>query len=166
VRRLSSGRPFARRIHRKETKGIERARATAHSVLNRSLNQLRKLLTERLTREQLGLGNPQDTPLADSHKVCQALNLHTRNQKLFTQAASEEIDRHIANAMAGQGPLPAEAEMPLDADGQVASNCEDPIISERGQKIMTWFGLCSCHSGIINKDCCGKSDYENEKKAA
>jgi hypothetical protein len=81
----------------KTRRSIERARAAAHSALHRALNQLRRLQTERVTREQLGLGNTHLTPLAESHKVVAALNAHARGRQL-------ELNAHLASICNDPGP--------------------------------------------------------------
>jgi hypothetical protein len=54
----------------KARRSIERARAQAHSIMHRSINQLRKLQTERITRREREA--PADAGLADYQKVKKA----------------------------------------------------------------------------------------------
>jgi hypothetical protein len=86
----------------KTCRSIERARAAAHSSLNRSINQLRKLQTERATREQLQASTTV-APLAESRKVSQALKAHARaakqTEKTETDSLTASLDMALASIM-------------------------------------------------------------------
>ncbi len=73
----------------KTRKSIERARAGAHSLLHRSINQLRRLQTDRLTRCELLSPNPVPSyaGIADYKHIVTALN--TR-QKAATPKQSQD----------------------------------------------------------------------------
>ena len=76
----------------KTIRSLERARASAYSLLTRATNNLRKIQTERLTRYDLKLP-AEETPLADFQKILQTLRLsrridaHTAKLEAETRAA-------------------------------------------------------------------------------
>jgi hypothetical protein len=82
----------------KTLRSLERARSSAYSLLTRATNNLRKIQTERLTRYDLKLP-AEATPLADSHKIIQALRLSQRidahTAKLEAEARAAESNRKL-----------------------------------------------------------------------
>jgi len=115
----------------KTRRSIERARAAAHSLLHRSINQLRKLQTERATREQIQ-ASTRVAPLAESRKVSQACNAHlrtaNRTEKVQADAVADSLDAALASIM--NCPEPDWAAIDLDiarereAEAKMGSNCE------------------------------------------
>jgi hypothetical protein len=83
----------------KQRRSIERARAAAHSILHRSINQLRKLQTERTAREQLQPIAPPPA-LADSRKVAQAANQHIRDLNRAEEAKTDAFIASVEAALA------------------------------------------------------------------
>lgn len=84
----------------KKVRSIERARAAAHSALNRSMNQLRKLQTERFTRVHLDFEHPEDSPFADVAKACRALTVHARNGRQDEQERLRRFNRGLESLLA------------------------------------------------------------------
>ena len=78
----------------KTIRSLERARASAYSLLTRATNNLRKIQTERLTRYDLKLP-AEETPLADSHKIIQALRL---SQRIDAHTAQLEAEARAAES--------------------------------------------------------------------
>jgi hypothetical protein len=112
-------------------RSIERARSHAHSLLNRAINQLRRLQTERLVRHELSVPNPipADAGLADFKQVTTAF---------------DRRDRGIVRTLQTQKSI---------ADAQLASICKD---AEPAPQIAR-NALCPCNSGEKYKRCCGKT---------
>jgi len=82
----------------KTIRSLERARASAHSLLTRATSNLRKVQTDRLTRYELKI--PADeTPLADFNKILQTLRLSQRidahTAKLEAEARAAESNRKL-----------------------------------------------------------------------
>jgi len=82
----------------KTIRSLERARASAHSLLTRATSNLRKIQTDRLTRYELKI--PADeTPLADFNKILQTLRLSQRidahTAKLEAEARTAESNRKL-----------------------------------------------------------------------
>jgi hypothetical protein len=129
----------------KPRRSIERARAASHSQLHRSINQLRKLQTERLTRAEITWDNPEEAPLGESLKVVKVLTTQLRNDNLV-----KKLDTRISGASANE----------------LASNCKTAnagLIATKtaaktagsGQQIPR-NAHCPCNSGNKYKRCCGK----------
>ncbi len=79
-------------------RSIERARAAAHSVLHKSLNQLRKLQTQREIGFELS-GEEQTQGLVDLKQVAEAKRRHDNSEKAADNAErkqqSDEIWQHM-----------------------------------------------------------------------
>ena len=112
----------------KRLRSIERARAAAHCVINRSMKQLRTIQTERIIRQQLNLGSTDDSLAADSRQIGEA---HKRFGKMLEQNAKDQINQAIAEAMT----IPPDLKRMLEEDDldtrisgasdlELASNCE------------------------------------------
>ena len=78
----------------KTLRSLERARASAYSLLTRATNNLRKIQTDRLTRYELKIP-AEETPLADSHKIIQALRL---SQRIDAHTAQLEAEARAAES--------------------------------------------------------------------
>ena len=120
----------------KARRSIERARAAAHAVINRSLNQLRKLQTERISRQQTGFGGLDDTIAAEGQKIAAAQRLENKPSQ----------DTRISGA-SPQAP-------------ELASNCndiEDTRIPAASPAQIARNAQCPCKSGEKYKRCCGKN---------
>jgi hypothetical protein len=108
----------------KTRRSIERARAAAHLAISRSLNQLRKLQTERLIREKLDYGGVNDTLAAESRKLVAA---QKSDMKTRQAAVDQQLDQAIDSIMSCPGaPSLADLQKMLDedrAEKELASNC-------------------------------------------
>jgi hypothetical protein len=71
----------------KNLRAIDRARASANNLLHRSLNQLRKLQTERLLRLELNLDEPFN--LADYKQIAQTVKRQTQTRQQNQQSEAE-----------------------------------------------------------------------------
>jgi hypothetical protein len=124
----------------KKLKSIERARASAHSLFHRSINQLRKLQTDRQSQIGFELSDTEITGIADSKKV------HAAARKREREAATLEPDPRKEAEAAFDAALRAAIEPPdfikeaidqkleeirlrhvaegLESEYELASNCE------------------------------------------
>jgi hypothetical protein len=141
----------------KKLRSIERARASAHSLLHRSINQLRKLQTSRPVGFELSDGEtiPQK-PAPNMSDIETALRAAADRQSDAVMAqimAYCAIDPEIANEtweqyVARTQPAPSEPEAAETSD--LASNCKPaPQIARNAP--------CPCKSGEKYKRCCGKN---------
>ncbi len=76
----------------KKIKSIERARNAAHSLLHRSLNQLRKLQTDRQSQIGFELSDEEITGLADPKKVHAAARKREREAAAAHKDARKEAE--------------------------------------------------------------------------
>jgi uncharacterized protein YchJ len=111
----------------KQRRSIERARSHAHSLLHRSINQLRRLQTDRACRDVMD-ATGDDAGIADYQPVVKAANNYAKTKQLHAKAAESAFDRHLASICNSPEPAPA-----------IARNA-----------------LCPCDSGEKYKRCCGK----------
>jgi hypothetical protein len=150
----------------KTRRSIERARSTAHGLLHRSINQLRRLQTERACRFVLdAVGD--DAGLIDYTRATRALidRERSKQEALKTQnldlASLERAARSAAPApdqLASfcQPPVPASPpvsprpEPAPDVQPELASNCKPAPPTPRNS-------LCPCRSGQKYKRCCGRN---------
>ena len=166
--------PLLEEKSEKTIRSIERARASAHSLLNRSINNLRKLQTERITRVELDWDKCNFPPLADTRKLQIGLTAHYRLDKqmldLKKQAEAAEA-RKVDEAMQAimNEPGPAWADIDLQPQQtkteseELASNCTranpapkpQPIRPEPA-KTPARTRQCPCKSGKKYKHCCAK----------
>jgi hypothetical protein len=120
-------------------RSLERARAAAHSTLHRSLNQLRRLQTDRNTWRECGAPEDLAQPfgLADYKQIIAALNTRDRGHILFAKALKSR-----------QAAEPQEAaDLP---DAELASICKPAASTPRNAP-------CPCKSGEKYKRCCGRN---------
>ena len=103
----------------KSRRSIERARAAAHCALNRSMNHLRKIQTERIVREHLELGSTGDTLAAESRKLIEAANLY---RKSASNCQIEERAAKAASAAAQDVPIARNAPCPCNS-GEKYKRC-------------------------------------------
>jgi hypothetical protein len=78
----------------KTLRAIDRARASANNLLHRSLNQLRKLQTERLLRLELNLDEPFN--LADYKQISQTVKRASRAPQPQPES---ELEAHIQDQL-------------------------------------------------------------------
>ena len=95
--------PMEDEVFEKKQRAIDRARAQAHNIIRRSMDELRKLQTERATRRELEI-NHVESALVDSQKV--GRNVETadarrvRMQKRTDQIILDQIERACAPPVA------------------------------------------------------------------
>jgi SEC-C motif-containing protein len=168
----------------KTIRSLERARASAYSLLTRATNNLRKIQTERLTRYETKWDRPEETPLADSHKIIQALRLsqridsHTGKVEAEARAAAEKKKLQDLNTFLNAPVPPVDwarvrsdieerkketekkaAEAVADALARVAahnsgSNCKTDSPAAPEAPTPARTRLCPCNSGKKYKHCC------------
>jgi hypothetical protein len=123
---------------------IDRARGGAHRIFSRSINELRKLQTER----QLRLTSDTDVPalgLASSKAIAQAAHCASK----AAEAAAEAGLRERVAAMRRKAMEIHESHMPAHFTKQSQSAPPEELQIPRGAP-------CSCGSGVKFKRCCGK----------
>jgi hypothetical protein len=124
----------------KTRRSLERARSHAHSLLNRSVNQLRRLQTERACRQVMNAGG-DDAGIADYQPVVKAANDYAKNKQLHVKTREIRGNEMIAQAMQV---APTE---------DLASICKG---TEPARQIAR-NALCPCNSGEKYKRCCGRN---------
>jgi hypothetical protein len=103
----------------KKLRSIERARASAHSLLHRSINQLRKLQTDRENRFELLNAEIAPEPHADEAKAAEAafdaaLRAAIEPPPFIKEAIQESLEKvRLRNVAEG-----------LEPDYTLGSNCE------------------------------------------
>jgi len=102
----------------KTIRSIERARASAHSLLNRSINNLRRIQTERITRVELDWDKCNFPPLADTRKLQIGLTAHYRLDKQMLDlkkqsedAEASQVDQAMQAIMNEPGPAWADIDL-------------------------------------------------------
>ncbi len=155
----------------KTRRSIERARAGAHSLLHRSINQLRRLQTDRLTRSELLSPNPVPSyaGIADYKHIVTALN--TR-QKAAASTESE-ADFTLADIEAFCAPPTLRYPQHLDPAPELASFCkpeepqaETPAAEAPCAAKTPRNAPCPCRSGQKFKRCCGRNPGQALNMAA
>ena len=84
---------------------IERARSAAHSILHRSVNQLRRLQTERACREVLGAVG-DDAGLIDYTRATKALASRENYKKATAENRRREFNEQMASICNDPGGFP------------------------------------------------------------
>jgi len=148
-------------------RSLERARSTAHSVLHRTINQLRRLQTDRLTRSELlsPLPIPAYAGIADYKHIVAALNV---KQRLSNQAAAHAADLAMRDFEAFCEPPVARDEPelasfcnpPETTENKASAPVEQPAAAPRPQPRPAQIprsAPCPCRSGQKFKRCCGKN---------
>jgi hypothetical protein len=135
----------------KMRRSIERARASASSLLHRGINQLRKLRKERVARPE---PKPQPQPESQADPLVDQLNL-----ALDSIMNCPEPDWDGIGLGLNCEPEPA-------PEPKTASICK-PAATEALQAALTKrSSLCACKSGKIYRNCCGKNEPGDWRKAA
>jgi hypothetical protein len=155
----------------KTRRSIERARASAHSLLHRSINQLRRLQTDRITAATFFDPNPVPASMgiSESARISAVLVAKQRAQ------APKANPNFMAELEALCQP-PADMLADLDAylaERQSASNCKDEIAPESAAPQSTGRtektprnAPCPCKSGQKFKRCCGRNPAMLMNRAA
>jgi uncharacterized protein YecA (UPF0149 family) len=154
----------------KTIRSLERARTSALSLLNRAINQLRKLQTERITRVELDWDNCNFPPLADTRKLQLGLMSHYRLDKQMLDlkkqaeaAEARQVDEAMQAIMNEPGPnwadIDLQPEQTKTESEELASNCTrvNPTpkpAPEAPTPART--RPCPCKSGKKYKHCCAK----------
>jgi len=149
--------PMLDETKEKTIRSLERARASAHSLLHRSVNQFRRLQTDRLTRSELlsPLPIPGYSGIADYKHIVAALNT---KQRLSKQSADLAADLAMKD-------FEAFCEPPVHRDdAELASFCNSPETAENKAPAaaprpasIPRSAPCPCRSGEKYKRCCGKN---------
>jgi hypothetical protein len=136
--------PYLDDTKEKTQRSIERARAAAHSALHKSINQLRRLQTERTCRAAVNAIG-EDAGLADYQKVMAAC---TNYEKLKGLALENRINGANGEELASIcNPEPAPpAAAPQPTRQPAAINPQTPRNAP-----------CPCRSGEKFKRCCGRN---------
>jgi hypothetical protein len=152
----------------KTRRSIERARAAAQSVLHRSINQLRRLQTERHTSfELMGGRTARDRGLADLAQVFKAMAKSAPQPPAQPEPDPRQarIDAQIESIMDADYPMPdlnfepAPRPTLADLDPELASFCKPASATPRNAP-------CPCKSGQKFKRCCGRNTSQVLKTAA
>ena len=173
--------PLLDTMNEKQIRSIERARAAAQSTLHRSLNQLRKIQTERIARSEIDWGKLGFPPLADTAKAQQALIAQYRLDKEMRNLQKDAQSLEAAQVDAAMQaimnePAPNWADIDITATSEkMASNCQTPqpqpnashtsrpgLIPTEGPSERIANGRpkvgrntpCPCGSGLKFKQCC------------
>ena len=135
--------PFLDDATDKTRRSIERARAAAHSVINRSINQLRKLQTARTIREKLDSG-AAGTPAGEVLKVIVGQKAGARERERVAQSVEKmpfpPRSSELASNCNAEGHAAHAASAEASGTPQIARNAQ-----------------CPCKSGEKYKRCCGKN---------
>ena len=142
----------------KKIRSIERARASAHSLLHRSINQLRKLQTCRGNGFELSKPKTSDAAAPQDPFSMEALRAAADAQSDAAMAeimAYCAIDPEIENEtweeyVARTQPAHSEPQPASDEPDALASNCKSAPQTPRNAP-------CPCNSGEKYKRCCGQN---------
>jgi hypothetical protein len=134
----------------KAQKSVDRARSQAHSILRRSMAELRKLQTERTIRSQRGDANLPG--LADIKQVLSALKLQDKGPR-------SNDDPETAGGPPNMDALMALADKQLARqyrEGGIGSFCKTAAAATASGNMTPRGAQCPCGSGMKFKRCCGK----------
>jgi uncharacterized protein YecA (UPF0149 family) len=134
-----------------DTTETDRSRAAAHNSLRRCIAELRKLQTERATRELIDAELPG---LADSQKVLTAVRLLAKmNAEGDSAQKIPNLDNPAAlDAFVAAQPVP-ESSFCKNADEEP----EAPESATPNTPNTPRSAPCPCRSGLKFKRCCGKN---------
>jgi hypothetical protein len=140
----------------KTQRSIERARAASHSLLHRSINQLRRLQTERITRHEIlnAPTLPDWIGLADYKSISQAVMSFRRNA--LKPAEADPIAEADLEALLDGGPpltydeYTSFCKQQEEAEKQATPEAVKPITAPRNAP-------CPCGSGQKFKRCCART---------
>jgi len=137
-----SSREFTPEEMDSKQKSVDRARSHSHSMLRRSLAELRKLQTERAIRLELNGGHLPG--LVDSKQLIQTVRDYDKDDAKRAKAAAKgSIIDHLTKADDALG-----MKTPFDS-----SFC-NPTLTTAGMTPRN--ATCPCGSGEKYKRCCGK----------
>ena len=166
--------PLLEEKSEKTIRSIERARASAHSLMNRSINNLRKLQTERINRVELDWDKCNFPKLADTRKLQIGLTAHYRLDKQMIDlkkqaeaAEARQVEETMQAIMNEPGPNWADIDLQpqqtkTEAE-ELASNCTSTGRAAKAAspnpptpKTPALNRHCPCNSGKKYKRCCAK----------
>jgi preprotein translocase subunit SecA len=152
----------------KSQRSVDRARAQSHVILRRSMNELRKLQTERGIRARANLAGISG--LADTAKVLQAINA-APNSATPTDAPKGDDNRRVG--LADLEALMAQADKRLceqvRAEGATSfckTTAPATVQTQIKPRNTPRNAPCPCRSGRKYKKCCGNPAREALKIAA
>jgi hypothetical protein len=154
----------------KTRRSIERARAGAHSLLHRSINQLRRLQTDRACREALHLAYDYEG-LVDHKQVARSLNASAKQpQENRSKGLSmAEIEALCAPPPCAYEPIdlasfckPETADVEESSESnedsaESASFCTDEMAAAPEPRQIPRSAPCPCGSRQKYKRCCGRN---------
>ena len=152
----------------KAIRTLERARASAHNLLKRSIAELRKLQTERLTRGELNIPNPEVAPLSESREIIKTMAAYQKTRATQQKQTDAAVDAYLNAPMPPldterlRRELAEKKAAAADSQTELALNCKsapEPIAPARTRP-------CPCKSGKKYKHCCGKDAPWQSGKAA
>ena len=147
----------------KTSRSIERARAAANCALNRCLNRLGKLQTERVIRQQLQLGDLSHAPLADGRNIMDAHYRFDRGVQLARKTGAANAERLVNELM--NSPLPSEVELGSFCKTDGAKAAEDLLAAFAARQENPNLP-CTCRSGRTYAQCCGNEGLDDLENAA
>jgi len=149
----------------KTRRSLERARASAHSILHRSMNQLRKLKKDQTPPRQRE-ADPLDQILSGIMNCPEpdwdALDLDLDGHA--AEAASHDLE--LASNCEGHPAEPASDDTQPETHDELASNCAPTTTPALVSALIKRNLPCACGSRIVYRECCGKNEPRDWKKAA
>ena len=146
----------------KTRRSIDRARASAHSILHRCLNQLRKLKSE----EKRKVRQAEREEVAETDAVADAFEAALSSIMSAPGPDWDAIDRaeamekaKLASNCVPENPPPSEPE-------ELASNCIQAVTPALMAALNKRNSPCSCKSGKIYRNCCGINEPRDWRQAA
>ena len=165
--------PLLDTLNEKQLRSIERARAASQNTFHRSINQLRKIQTERINRIEIDWAKCTFAQLADTSKTQQALIAQFRLDKevrdlqdLAEAAQNNQVDQALEAIMNTQptenttsqtsrpGLIPTDGPSKSSAIGQLASFCKTAEPQSIPIPKVGRNSPCPCRSGKKFKQCC------------
>jgi len=154
--------PLLDTMNEKQIRSIERARAASQSTLHRSINQLRKIQTERINRIEIDWAKCTFAQLADTSKTQKALIAQFRLDKevrdlqdLAASAEAAQVDQALEAIMNTQ---PTENTPETEELGSFCKTTGHaaPAASPRPPATLNFprNAPCPCRSGKKFKQCC------------
>ncbi|HEY2123959.1 MAG TPA: hypothetical protein VGG94_00735 [Chthoniobacterales bacterium] len=153
----------------KTRRSIDRARAAAHSILHRCLNQLRKLKSEEKRKVRQADQDQIDVWEATLSSIMSAPapsleELGLAHLALTDPAEAEALEK--AQLASNCIPEPTPPQPPPAPTEELASNCipaaTPGLLAALSKRNMP----CACKSGKIYRKCCGVNEPRDWSKAA
>jgi len=158
----------------KQQKSVDRARAQSHSILRKSMTELRKLQTERQIRLQLEIDEPSG--LADTRQILNAMKLNEAISGSDQQEQPEEEHPESAESLQEFEDMLRRELMITDADEAQyprinppkapSSFCKPAAPAPAVSRSLPRNKPCPCGSGLKYKKCCGGPAVHEATQAA